>query len=129
MVLGHDPLREVDSHVRKRWVQHPKTGKLIPEEEVDFPRRRNGIRARSFQIMPDIEPFVSPVDGTVVSSRSVLREHNARNDVVNFHEFDGEWEAMAAKRQAILDGTDKETKADRIADVVAAVDKAEGKKP
>jgi hypothetical protein len=33
-------------------------------------------------IVGDIEPFVSVVDGSVISSRRALREHNARNDVV-----------------------------------------------
>ena len=34
------------------------------------------------QLMPDLaESFVSPVDGTVISSRSTLRAHNRRNGV------------------------------------------------
>jgi hypothetical protein len=33
-------------------------------------------------IMADITPFKSPVDGSVVSSRPALSEHNRRNDVV-----------------------------------------------
>lgn len=40
--------------------------------------------ASGLQIMPDIgESFISPVDGTRISSRSGLREHNARNQVVD----------------------------------------------
>jgi hypothetical protein len=35
----------------------------------------------------DIESFVSPVDGSVISDRKQLREHNKRNNVVNSHEF------------------------------------------
>lgn len=48
---------------------------------------------------PDIEPFVSPVDGTVVTGRAALREHNLRNDVTNAADFRNEW-ADAAKRRA-----------------------------
>jgi type II secretory pathway component PulK len=31
--------------------------------------------------MKDIEPFLSPVDGTYVTSRSELREHEKRHNV------------------------------------------------
>ena len=46
-------------------------GKLVPKE---------GSRRIGLQLMPDIaESFRSPVDGSVISSRSTLREHNRRN--------------------------------------------------
>ena len=32
--------------------------------------------------MPDIAPFVSPLDYSVVSSRSTLREHEKRHNVI-----------------------------------------------
>lgn len=32
-------------------------------------------------LMPDIQPFVSPLDFTVVSSRSALREHERKHGV------------------------------------------------
>lgn len=79
------------------------------------------------EILPDIEPFVSPVDGSVVGSRSSLREHNKRNNVVNFHEFDGHWEAAAKERRSIAEGTHKPTREDRLQDVIKAVDKHERK--
>ena len=49
-------------------------GKLVPKKELS---RRIGL-----QLMPDLAAsFVSPVDGSVISSRSTLREHNIRNGV------------------------------------------------
>jgi glycine cleavage system H lipoate-binding protein len=36
---------------------------------------------QTFVVMKDIEPFVSPVDGNVVGSRSALREHERRHNV------------------------------------------------
>ncbi len=33
------------------------------------------------QIMRDVEPFRSPVDRSMITSRSELREHNKRNGV------------------------------------------------
>jgi|TARA_R110002153_G_scaffold97227_3_gene231905 hypothetical protein len=35
----------------------------------------------TYNIMKDIEPFLSPVDGTYVTSRSELREHEKRHNV------------------------------------------------
>lgn len=48
--------------------------------------------------MPDIEPFKSPVDGTIVTGRRSLREHNLRNNVTNAADFKGEWESAAKER-------------------------------
>lgn len=39
--------------------------------------------SRSVQVMCDIAPFKSIVDGSVVSSRSHLRAHNRRNNVID----------------------------------------------
>jgi len=102
---------------RHRWVQHPITHKMIPVDEVDWDRGSGG----SFQIMPDIEPFVSPVDGSVVSSRSALRRHNKRNNVVNTAEFDGVAEAKRAERQAVAEGRHEPTKRERARDIADVV--------
>lgn len=58
------------------WIQDPNTGKLIPKEEY------YASRDRTYYIQGDIEQFVSPVDGSVISDRRALREHNRRNNVV-----------------------------------------------
>lgn len=42
---------------------------------------------RSFYVMPDIQEFVSPVDGSLISSRSKLRHHNRGHGVVQ----SGDW--------------------------------------
>ena len=61
--------------MKKTWVLIG--DKLVPKEEVRS--RRIGM-----QLIPDIaESFVSPVDGSVISSRSNLREHNRRNGVAD----------------------------------------------
>ena len=38
-------------------------------------------RKQAFMVMKDIEPFISPIDGNTVGSRSVLREHERRHSV------------------------------------------------
>ena len=41
------------------------------------------------------EPFVSPVDGSVITCQRELREHNSRNGVVNIHDGYSEEAIMA----------------------------------
>lgn len=62
----------------------------------------------SATILGDIPDFISPVDGTLVSGRAALREHNKRNDVVNTADLAGlpmkplvgEYKPSADERQA-----------------------------
>jgi len=51
------------------------------EVGVDAIPETEGRRATA--IMPDLPDFVSPIDGSVVSGRAGLREHNLRHNVVN----------------------------------------------
>jgi hypothetical protein len=85
---------------RRRFVQCRHTGKLI-EVSKDYvqPREQHGVH-----ILPDIEAFKSPVDGTVVSSRSKLREHNRRNNVVQTKELEGEGREARREREKLFTG-------------------------
>lgn len=38
---------------------------------------------KSVHVMSDLDPFVSPVDGSVIGSRSDRRAHNRRNGVID----------------------------------------------
>ncbi len=77
----------------KKWRQDSKTGKMIP---IDTAARE----AVKHAIHGDIDTFVSPVDGTVISGRRALAEHNKRNNVVNAAEFTPEFYARKAKERA-----------------------------
>lgn len=55
-------------------------GKVIPKAEAD-PHPFAGKRPTN--LMSDLEPFVSVVDGSVISSRSDRREHNRRNKCID----------------------------------------------
>jgi hypothetical protein len=66
---------------RRSWVQDPVTGKLIPKEEW------NGQRQGGISIQGDLDPFVSPIDGRVISSRSHLRDHNHRHGVTDSRDY------------------------------------------
>jgi len=81
-----------------RWRQDAITGKLVPINEA-----RRAVQTSA--IHGDIQPFVSPVDGTVISDRRQLREHNKRNSVVSADEFTPEFYAKKAKeRKDVLQG-------------------------
>ena len=61
-----------------------------------------------------IEPFVSPVDGSVISDRRQLREHNKRHGVVNLHEFGTDhWDNKRKERERFYTG--KHTKEESLA--------------
>lgn len=70
--------------------------------------------ARNAAIHGDIQSFVSPVDGSVISDRKALREHNKRNNVVNYHEFDGTEQVKRQKERERLH-TGEHTPAETLA--------------
>lgn len=76
-----------------RWRQDAKTGKMVPIDEAA--RKHDGV-----YIHGDIERFVSSVDGSIISDRNQLREHNKRNNVVDATEFTPEFYAGKAKERA-----------------------------
>ena len=87
-----------------RWVQvwNEELGKseFIPRDEA---------AARSdlsrIAIHGDITPFVSPVDGSVISDRKQLREHNKRHNVVNLDEFGTDhWDNKRKEREKFFNG-------------------------
>ncbi len=66
--------------VRGKWVLDEQSGKLVPEAEYCG----RVTREKGPMVINDIsEAFVSPVDGSVISSRRELREHNRRNQVAD----------------------------------------------
>jgi hypothetical protein len=71
-----------------RWKQtlNEETGKYEFIAIDESAKRVDGGSA----IHGDIKSFVSPVDGSVITDRRQLREHNKKNNVVNFAEKEGE---------------------------------------
>jgi hypothetical protein len=70
---------------RKTWVHHPITGKMVPKEDFRPPGPNAPV------VHGDLESFVSPVDGSVISDRSHLRAHNSRHGVTNVADYGPEW--------------------------------------
>ena len=93
--------------MRRRYIYDKRTGTVVPYEQRTS--------SRSHEIMTDLaEPFVSPVDGTLITSREQRRQHNARNqceDVGNDPAFrnpvppgqrpEALWENKRARLEAI----------------------------
>lgn len=77
-----------------RWRQNRETGELTLVDSG-----HGGGAPRGPAILPDIEPFVSPIDRRVISSRSGLRRHNEEHDVVQHREL-GENEGQNYFRRA-----------------------------
>jgi hypothetical protein len=67
--------------------------------------------------MPDIQPFVSPVDGSVISSRSAWREHDKRHGVTNASDFTNQWAQQAKEREKVFQGlNDKQARKQAVID-------------
>lgn len=64
--------------------------------------------------MKDIEPFRSPVDGSVIIGRKSLREHNKRNGVTNAADFTETWKSAAKERERIFNGDKSFDRKERI---------------
>lgn len=73
--------------------------------------------------MPDIEPFVSPVDGSVITGRAALREHNKRHNVTNVADFKNEWAEKAKQRAQMFTGDPRFDAKRRKEAIIRAVNK------
>ena len=61
--------------MRTRYIQDPDTGKLIPFDEYYS-------EPVAPMVMPDIEPYQSMADGTIIASRSQHRAHLKRHNCI-----------------------------------------------
>lgn len=88
-----------------RYIQDRRTGKLMPAADYyalypAAPRSKLLIGVKGVR-----EAFISPVDGSLVSTQADLEQHNNRNNVVSAEEFSPEYyERKAKERQDALTG-------------------------
>ena len=93
---------------KRSWVQDPITGKLIPKEEW------SGQRAGGVAIQGDIDPFISPIDGRTISSRSHLRAHNSQHGVTDSRDYSKDFmRDRSDKRIAEMTGNTKAAQSER----------------
>ena len=75
------------------------TSRFVPADDAAV--ERDGGAA----IHGDIQSFVSPIDGSVISDRKQLREHNKKHNVVNTSEFNPEFlERKKQERERFFKG-------------------------
>lgn len=84
--------------MRRKFVYDPELKKMVEVETRDT-------RKVSHFIQTDITPFVSPIDGKIIGSRSQLREHMFKHDVVDRRDYIELRKAKAAEREARLNGS------------------------
>jgi len=101
--------------MRRRYRWNPET---LRQEPIDESPRAGGIT-----IMPDIEPFVSPVDGKVITGRRALREHNKKHDVTNIADFKNEWAEKAKERARFYNGDTSYDSQRRKEHLIRAIEK------
>lgn len=98
--------------MRRTYRQNKKTGKF---EEV-----HRGPSTHHHFVRDDVQPFVSPVDGSIINSASDLRHHNERNNVVSHAEYGDQWKQKAKERQDKAFG--RKSSEQRKRDLAQAVD-------
>ena len=109
-----------------RYIQDPKTLKLVPADEY-YARKSESVDNNSFSIINDIDPFVSPVDRSVISSRSKLRSHNIKHGVTDVREYGDNWFKRKSKeRDAELKGETREARKSRIKSIRDALQQYRG---
>lgn len=64
------------------YIQDKETGKFIPAHEWEAKYGTNSRGKTSWQVMPDISPYKSIIDGREISSRSRHRAHLKENGCI-----------------------------------------------
>lgn len=101
--------------MRRRYRYNPATKEM---ELVNEPIPRD----RGILICPDIAPFKSIVDGTAITGRRALREHNKRNDVTFTEDFRGDWERKRKERDSMYSGDTRFDRQRRIEHIKQAIE-------
>ena len=109
--------------MRKRYIQNRETMELVevPQDYKPPPRKFPMLKFEQ-------EPFLSPIDGSIISNARQLRAHNKEHDVIDAREWGNDRMCnldAEKERLARLDGTSKVAKEERIADIKKSIEKVE----
>lgn len=80
--------------------------------------------SRGVLIIPDLPDFRSPVDGTTITGRASLREHNKRNNVTFAADFKETWDQKRMERDIHYSTTESSArdKRERIESIKYAIE-------
>lgn len=81
-----------------RWIQKVNEDGTSRFAPVDAAAHRADSQGAA--IHGDIQPFVSPIDGSVISDRKAYREHCKKHNVVPANEFSAEYYQGKAEERA-----------------------------
>ncbi len=105
---------------RGAWVWDADKKKLVPRADCITPNAGDNFAG----MLKPIDPFISPIDGTVISCRSTLRKHNREHGVTNIADYG---EDYFARRKIEMHnestGNTREAKQERIETIMAAMRK------
>ena len=92
--------------MKTTYIQDPETGKFIEKSKYQPP---------DTAAVHTMQPFVSPVDGTVIRDSGQLRAHNRKHGVTDRRDYGESWfERKRGELEAKRQGTDKQSKQERI---------------
>jgi glycine cleavage system H lipoate-binding protein len=100
---------------RKTYVQDPETGKFVEKQAY-----LASINAPHVHVM---QPFKSPIDGSIIRDPAQLRAHNRKHGVTDRRDYGESWferkqNDLELKRQQL----DRESKKDRINALIRATE-------
>lgn len=93
--------------MRRRYVYDEELGEMV---EVGV----GGAKEHSHYIQPDIQEFVSPVDGVVIKSRGHLRRYMKARNLAHVDDFKDSWKQKRDERLKFHEGRDKKSIEQRI---------------
>lgn len=93
--------------MRRKYVFDPASGEMVEVTRTDPKNRQHFIQ-------PDIQEFVSPVDGTVIKSRQHLRRYMKANNLAHHDDFKDGLEKRLQERRKFLAGRDRKSIEQRI---------------
>ena len=117
---NYDQIFSKDRKIQRGvWIYDEDQRKMVKKE--DFSPRTDNLP----HIQADIEPFVSPIDGRTISSRSTLRQHNKEYGVTNARDYSKEYYDKATQqRERTMRGETPEAHTERIETIKRAIEEA-----
>lgn len=114
-IFGNKPVQ------RGSWVYDAALKKMMPKDEYVPPKRELAVHG-------DIESFKSPIDGSVITDRAQLREHNRKHGVTDSRDYGAEhFERKTKEREDVMQGNTKQAKQGRINDILKAINQQRGR--
>ena len=104
--------------MRKTYVYDPESKSMIEKHLAPY-RGPKGVH-----IIPDIEPFKSPITGEIIGSRNKMKRHMKEHDVTRAEDYSPQYyEKAAQERQLRMNSQTSHDKRDRIEALKYALEK------